>query len=453
VRLPAETPGRLRLLAAGVGVLAAVWALVLVVETRQARTGVTVLSQSRAPVVRAASDLYFALNDMDAQLANVLLVGDDTGLGVTRSQALDIFERRRVQGDADVQEVAAAVSDPAGARDIRGLLDGLGRYEALAAEVLLRPRADAVTAYRSATDLLRLTLLPLARDLADGQARTLEAGYAAERSRARATLAATAVLGGLLLVLLLVTQLYLTRRFRRLVNPALAAASLLVLGMLAASVLVEGVHLQRLRTAKSDAFDSLLVLEQARAVSYDANADESRYLLDPQRSEQYERAFQAKTQQLVDVGADSLAVFDQRLDAAVAAYRRDRSRVGWNGYLGSEFRNITFPGERAAAELALDRYREYQADDRRIRQLAGSGQRRAAVALCTSYAPGGSNYAFDRFDTALTSVITINEDVFRTASRADRDTLTAWWLVPAGGALVVLVLLVLGVRPRLGEYR
>lgn len=44
-----------------------------------------------------------------------------------------------------------------------------------------------------------------------------------------------------------------------------------------------------LRVAKKDSFDSVLALNRARAVSYDANADESRYLADPQRADQYEK--------------------------------------------------------------------------------------------------------------------------------------------------------------------
>jgi hypothetical protein len=68
----AETPARIRLLAVAIGVLAIAWAAVLVVETGQARAGLSVIGRQRAAVVLAASDLYFALNDMDAQLANVL---------------------------------------------------------------------------------------------------------------------------------------------------------------------------------------------------------------------------------------------------------------------------------------------------------------------------------------------------------------------------------------------
>jgi len=459
----AETPARIRLLALSIGTLVIAWAAVLGVETQQARAGLAAISDRRAPVVMAASDLYFVLNDMDAQLANVLLVGDEAHLGFTRSQAVDIFERRRMQGDADLQQVAAAAADPSGVRVVRGLLDELGRYEALAADVLLLQKQDgspagqpptaALTEYRSATDLLRLTLLPAARSLVDQQAQTLEADYQAEHARAQAMLATTIVLGIVLLFLLVLLQVYLTRRFQRLVNPALVAASLVVLGLLTAGVALAGGHEERLRTAKKDAFDSIMVLEQARAVSYDANADESRYLLDPHRAGQYEQAFLAKTQQVLGLDGATLATFDQRFDAAALAYDRDHRQVGWGGYLGSEFRNITFGGERAAAELTLDRYQIYQADDRRIRRLVTSGQQRAAIAFCTSYAPGASNYAFDQYDTALTALIGINEKAFQTAVRDDERNLTRWILVPGAGALAVVLLLFLGLRPRLAEYR
>ena len=53
------------------------------------------------------------------------------------------------------------------------------------------------------------------------------------------------------------------------------------------------------RAAKQDAFDSILALSKARAVSYDANADESRYLLDPQRANRYEQAFLEKSSHVI----------------------------------------------------------------------------------------------------------------------------------------------------------
>jgi hypothetical protein len=48
------------------------------------RGGFDQLSQRAAPQV-ASADLYVALSNMDAQVANVLLVGNDVGLSDTTS--------------------------------------------------------------------------------------------------------------------------------------------------------------------------------------------------------------------------------------------------------------------------------------------------------------------------------------------------------------------------------
>jgi hypothetical protein len=51
----------------------------------------------------------------------------------------------------------------------------------------------------------------------------------------------------------------------------------------------------------------------------------------------------------------------------VSAYQADNRAVGWGGYFGTEFRNITFAGERAAAEQTQATWQIYQRDDRHIR--------------------------------------------------------------------------------------
>ena len=75
--------------------------------------------------------------------------------------------------------------------------------------------------------------------------------------------------------------------------------------------------------------------------------------------------------------------------------------VNFGGYLGAEFRNITFPGERVAAGQALAAYQVYERDDRHIRALNQAGDLRQAIAFDTSYASGNSNWAFTRYDRAL----------------------------------------------------
>jgi FHA domain len=80
------------------------------------------------------------------------------------------------QASIDLQEASAeAVVDPGAAKSIRALLDALGSYEALAAQVTLvsgqgnqipgKPSPTTLALYTKATDLLRAQLLPASQDL------------------------------------------------------------------------------------------------------------------------------------------------------------------------------------------------------------------------------------------------------------------------------------------------
>ncbi|HTJ40429.1 MAG TPA: hypothetical protein VL738_45110 [Dactylosporangium sp.] len=457
------TATRIRLLAAAVALLAVALAAVLTAEAGRQRDALRLIGHQAAPEVVATADLYFALNDMDAQLANALLVGDDTTLGFTRAQALRLYDQRRAQVSRDLQQAAAASSDPATAQRVRELLDALGRYETLAARTILldeqaphRPGetpAAALAEYRQASAQLAGELLPAARDLTDRHAAALERTYEDEHAHLLAVRAWLVALGGLLLVALAGLQVYLARRFRRALNAPLLAATALAVALAGGGIALASSTAEHLRAAKQDAFDSILVLQRARAVSYDANADESRYLVDPQRAGQYEAAFLAKTQELVTLDGASLATYDDRLDAALQAYRRQHADVGWHGYFGTEFRNITFAGERAAAETALTRFATYQADDRHIRELVAGGDRRGAIAFCTSYREGDSNYAFDQYDKALVALVDINQRAFDGHINDAERQLSSATYAPAALGAAVLAMLLLGLRGRLREYR
>ena len=462
-REPENTPARIRALALAFVLLLAALVVLITVETGRERTGLRVIGHETAPVVIASTDLYFALNDMDAQLANILLVGKETNLGFTRQQALDIYHQRRQQVSQDLQRAAAAAdADAAAARSIRDILDGLGEYETLAAQMLLldqrnphaagRPSADTLVLYRQATDLLKAKLLPPAQQLTDRNAEILEQTYETQRGRALIARNVIAGAGLLMLAAAVLLQVYLARRFHRWISPAVLVAALIAVALAGAGVVLATNGAEYFRAAKKDAFDSIIALDSARAVSYDANADESRYLVDPQRSAAYEKAFLTKTLRLVDLRGATIASFDQRLDVALRGYRQDQANIEWQGYFGKEFRNITFAGEREAAELALQRYQVYQADDRKIRRLTTTGQLSAAIGFCTSYDEGDSNWAFDRYDKALAAVIDINTRHFDQSISGGEHALEGWTVIPAVTGLVVLGLLLLGLRGRLAEY-
>lgn len=458
-----STPSWLRALAALAAAATVALVVFLAIDVDQQDRNLRVIGDQAAPVVAAAGDLYFALNDMDAQVANVLLVGSEQSLGFTRDQALSIYEQRRRQADGDLQRAAAAATDPGTQQAIRDVLDQLGRYEALAAQTILldgqenhaagHPPAAALASYREATDLLATGLLPAAQVLTDRNARALEDTYQSQRGTTLTLRTVVAATGAVLLAVLVVLQVYLYRRFHRILNPALALATLLAVGFTVAGAGLLGGEAEHLRVAKKDAFDSILALTQARAVSYDANADESRYLVDPDRAGQYQQAFLTRSQRLVNLPGATIGSYDAALDGALRAYNADHADVGWQGFYGTEFHNITFAGERQAAEAALARYQTYQLDDRHIRQLATSGQLREAIAFCTSYVPGASNDAFDQYDKALAALIAINQTAFTGAIDGGRHDLRGWRVIPWIADVVILALTVGGTVPRIIEYR
>ena len=93
-------------------------------------------------------------------------------------------------------------------------------------------------------------------------------------------------------------------------------------------------------------------------------------------------------------------------------------------------------------------------DDRHIRALNAQGNLRGAIAFDTSYAPGNSNWAFERYDSALVSVININRGAFHQAIAAGQQGVSGWTgLIPGLAAVVIIGAVLLGVGPRLAEYR
>ena len=421
------------------------------------------IGNREVPEVDAATGLYFSLNDMDAQVANVLLVGGNASLAADRADDLAIYGSDRAAADQDLQQATVTEAGDASAQgDLRSVLDRIGQYEALAADALLasqqaggsagRPPAASVGYYQQATDLMQAGILPEVGSLTSVSASEVDTTYQAGLTTARTGIVVVVVVGVLLVAALVALQLYLMARCRRMVNPALVAATVVAIALVATTVAQLSAKAGHLRVAKQEAFDSIIALTQARAVSYDANADESRYLVDPGRAAQYQQAFLVKSEQIADVGPVGIFGYDAALAADIRVYDGDNSDIRFGGYLGAEFRNITFPGERAAAVRTLLAYQVYERDDRVLRALAKSNPS-AAVAFDIGTAASQSDGAFNRYDAALSSVIAINSRAF-TAAVAGGQGGVGWDVgFPAGVAAVLALLLLAGVLPRLAEYR
>ncbi|MCO6010698.1 hypothetical protein NE236_37645 [Actinoallomurus purpureus] len=446
-------PGRIRALAALAAVAVLVVLLVTTLTVRDARDGLRVIGHDAGPQVVATGDLYFALSDMDAQLADALLIGGDAGLASRRAAALRLYEQRRSEANgALLQGSRLAGSDPTGQRTAQAMLDALGRYERLAGQALLTdqqsnhaagPPPAAVTAlYRQATDLMKLDVLPKAYNLTLDNGTKVRRTYEAKRSAVLQGRVWVILTGLLLLVVLVGVQFYLARRFRRLVNPFLALATAGTLVLVVVSVALLSSEAGRLRTAKEDGFDSVLALSRARAISNSAHADESRYLLDPGRADTYEQVYLDKSQTIMYVPAGNLDAYYTQVDQKIGG-------TDFLGFYGTEAHHITLPGQQEALHKVLTGYQKVQANDRTIRRLATAGGGRAAI----SAKLGAGTDDFGDYDKALVSLTDLHGGAFDKAISAGDHGLRGWNLILPGAAVVLIILILAGVRPRLSEYR
>ncbi|SEK51314.1 hypothetical protein [Streptacidiphilus jiangxiensis] len=444
--------------------LAVLVGVVTVSAASGARDAWSTIGDRQAPQVVDATGLYQALTDLDAQSANIILFGADPAFASARSTALTDFATDRTTADRDLQQATLAAAGNAGAQQaLASALDGLGQYQDLAGRSMAlndsahrpagHPLPAALTLYRQATDLMRSRLLPAADRLVIANNSAYETTYTAQRSALSTALVWSLVLLVALLAGLVAVQAWLTLRFRRVVNPALAAATLIATALLGLATSLFPDQREYQRVARHDAFDSVVALTRARALVADANADESRYLLDADRAASYQDSFLTTSQAVLTLPGATIADYDGQLASAVGAYRANHDDVRFQGFYGTEFRNITFPGERAAAERTLSAYQAYQVDDRKIRAFVAQGQLSQAIAYDTSYAAGGSDADFGAHDAALQQLIGVNADAFHGAVRDGSAELDTDLPLLAAGAAAVALLCLLGARPRLAEFR
>jgi hypothetical protein len=452
-------PARLRLQIAACLLLIAALGGVAASSALHAQGTWSAVTGRDAPQVVDASALYQALTDLDAQTADLLLFGSDPAFAKPRATALAQYATDRSAADRDLQRATLdAAGDPSVQQALASVLDGMGRYQDLAARATAlddqahapagHPSAAALADYRQALGLLRGSLLPAADRLVQADNAAYQRRYAAESSTLSADEAWGLVLGLGTIGALIGCQVWLAVRFRRVLNPALIAATVLGAVLLGLFAGLCGEQRAQLRVARHDAFDSVVALIRARAISYDANADESRYLLDASNGPGYAADFQYASQRLATLPGSSLATYDLALAGALDAYHA-KGTLAVGGFYGTEFANITFPGERAAAETMIARYQAYEADDRRLRALASAGRLTDAI----TYDTGASNSAFYQYDTALGSLISLNETAFASAAGTATRELNSRLPTMAACAAAAIVLTVVGARPRLREFR
>ncbi|MGW4474347.1 hypothetical protein ACWENQ_32145 [Nonomuraea sp. NPDC004354] len=434
VRRKESVSGRVRTLA---GLSLLTLALLLgAILAGAASTGssLRVIGHDAGPQVLATTGLHRQMSEMDALVAETLLLGREYG---SQQQAdLTGYDQRRLEiSESLLKAYRLAMDDPAEQRTVESLIEGLGRYERLAARARLldaqsghtagQPPDDVVAAYQQATDLMHRELLPQAYNLTLETGTIVRRAHDAERSATSLARTAVIVTGLLALACLLGLQAYLTSRFRRVFAPALIVATVLTAAGLVTGTALLNRQGQALEEAKRRGFDSVLTLSRARAISKSMHADQSRYLLDRFRRDTYEHTFLDKSRAVAAVESTSLPDYQSRLHA------------DFQGLLGG------LTGRDRHRLFAV--YQRFQQADARMRTMPAE----AAI----KFWDGELTQTYESYDKVLEELVRRHESDFeRAIDSGDGALETLWRSIPAGlaaGALLVLA----GVWPRLREYR
>jgi hypothetical protein len=181
---------------------------------------------------------------------------------------------------------------------------------------------------------------------------------------------------------------------------------------------------QQLAQARDESLVPFLDLSEARAISYDAAADTSRFLISGNLA-YYAQNFTAKTTCLTEGGSCG----------------RDGPAItgGLAGVTGDA--------------AVLDRWTAYREGHDRILALARSGRDAEAIALLTGIRRGDAAFDFAYYDAAVAEVAATRRAAFDRTLRDSREMLDGWPIVPLVVLGLIVLLVPLSVRRRLAEYR
>ena len=437
--------------------------LAIVIGAQVHRDAMRTVGKDAAPSIVSAQHIKAAMADLDADEANELLAPPNTANSATAGAVA-----RQEESDQALLSAAGNVTFEAERAPIATLQETGELYNRLVqqAEDLRdaqapgdKPSAEVVQAYRGDSIVMDGALLPAADELDRVNDEELQKTYHHQGTDSALSSSFVILTGFLAVFALIGMQAFLSRRMHRTINPLLLAATVVTLGLTVYALSAMATEQHQLKIAKEDAFESIHSLWRTRALAYEANAEESRYLLDPAHAGDYEQEFRTETQQLMSLPNG------MSLEELVARETAEQKVEGFTGYLADELNNITFPGERAAAIQMLSAYGRYEEVDTKIRQLERAGQHEQAVALCVGSAEGQSDWAFAQFDSALEQTLGINQEAFEAAVDKGLDALGGLGAkVTLGGILstlelkavlaagLIAVLVMLGFAPRIKEY-
>jgi len=415
------TPELYRLVMAGLVLLGLGAGIVGLATVRHRSALMSDITGVSGPLSVDAQDLYRSLSDADATAANAFLTNGVEPAALRQRYLNDIARATaaltvalRDAGDEDAARLAVLADQlPV----YSGLVETARSYNRLGV-----PLGGAYL--REASGLMRQTLLPAAQELFESAQRRL---IAAQREAVGFPWAVL-LLGLVTLGSLVAAQVLVARRTNRVFNVGLVVASLVALLSLAWSTTALGLAGRQVEAGHRDGSALVSLLADARRAALQARADEALTLIARGNGAAFEQEFGEVLTELI--GGD-----------------------GRGGLLGRALSAAPTAADRAVIEEAGDQARRWHDLHGQVRKLDDGGDYQKAVTMATDAGPDSLSTVFGRLDAAMTDALAVtNERVGRQtadASNALGGLGTGLVLITAG----FLTAAILGIRPRIGEYR
>ena len=413
------TPVRLRSAAIAIAVLALLAGLVAALATSERQGATTAAWQNAEPLMVTAQAVDTTLSDADTTAGASFLQGRLEPPTLQRRYETDL-----ALASADVAVAARqAGSDPAVAQSLQTLSTDLPVYAGIVQDADFNERQASyplAAAYISeANNLMRTAILPAAASVYGTESGRLADDQSQGVSPFLAVLAVLAVIA--LLVVLVLAQRWLSQRFRRTWNPALAVATVIVLALGVWFTVALLSQNSGVNTAQANGSRPVSTFTQARILALRARADDELTLLTRDSDPTYQSDY-----------TTTAAALGHLLDSPASS-------------IGS-----SAPRQLLQAKAA---FASYASVHDQIRHDDTTNDLSGAVALASGSGPGQLPAISSDLNRDLSDGITASQGTFVTTTSgaaSDMDGLI-WGL--AVGAVLVAALVLIGFQPRIAEYR
>ena len=412
------TPSRLRGASVGLAVLVLVTGAVTVLAALERHSASSAAWQQSEPLVVNAQAIDSDLSDADTTAAGSFLQGQIEPSDLRTRYEADLA--RASQNLANAAEEAG--TDPVASSSIRTVSVEVPLYSGLIQTAISDERQSyyplAAAYLGEANNLMQATILPAAHGLYAAENRRLTGDLGSAQGTWLVALAG--VLLVLTLVLLVVVQVWMSRHFRRTFNLFLVAATFatFVLGLwFTAAVLVQSSGVD---AATSGGSAPLVLFTEARIGALRVTADDELTLVTQDAEPQYQPDYTTTVHSLVRVlgSAASGAGPVERAEIARALFA-----IASYGYVHAEIRRLDGTGRPSL---------EQEADGDAATVLPA-----AAATL----------------DDDLATAIGVSQHAFDQSMSGSTSDIGAFVWAAAVLALAAAVLVLMGFRARIAEYR